>query len=357
MGNLLLYSGISTKIRAMRSQLLTDSDYEQLAAAASVTEAVELLKQKQTFRQIFDMAEEQVLHRATIEKLLFFAEYYDFTKIYRFSHVKLRKFLNLYFLTYERKFLKSALRGIFDHRDADLRSSDFGAFFNKHTSFSCEKISAAGTIEEFVSALKESPYYDYLHPLLEQEAQLFDYESAIDFYTFSTTWKQLKKHFQGDDYQTLYHTYGCQFDLLNLMWIYRSKKYYDLDKADIYRILLPIHYKLNKSVIQKLVEAASVEEFRSLLASTYYGSNYEVTLEHEEQGFYIEKIYHALLYHIHNHEFRSQPFSTASVNSYLYMKHLETERLITTIEGVRYGIPVQTIIAHEKQYNLEVIHT
>lgn len=356
MGNLLAYSGISTKIRAMGSQLLTDKDYEQLAALSSVSEAVEYLKQKPAFKQSLELAEEKTLHRAAVERMLFFTEYYDFVKIYRFSSVKLRKFLNLHFLTYECAFLKSAFRAVADRRETDIKITDLGAFFRKHASFSCDKISEARTIEELLGVLRDSPYYEYLHPLQEQGAGLFDYETAMDTYVFSRIWNQIKKQFQGSDYETLRQTYGCKFDLLNLMWIYRSKKYYNLERAEIYRLLLPIHHKLNKAMVQKLVETASLEEFKTLLGQTYYGNRYEVMVEREEQGFYIEKIYHALLYHIHNREFRNHPYSTAAVNAYLYKKHLETERLITTIEGVRYGLPTQTIIEHAKKYNLEVMN-
>ncbi len=356
MGNLLAYSGISTKIRAMGSQLLTDKDYQQLAYLSSVGEAVEYLRQKTAFKQAFEIVEEATLHRAAVERMLFFTEYFDFVKIYRFSHVKLRRFLNLYFLSYERHFLKSAFRAVSDQREADIKVTDLGTFFHKHAAFSCEKVSEARTIDELLEALRGSPYYEYLHPLQEQGAGLFDYETAIDTYVFSRMWKQIKKQFQGDDYETLQQTYGCQFDLLNLMWIYRSKKYYNLEKGEIYGLLLPIHHKLNKATVQRLVETANVEEFKAILEQTYYGNRYEVALDGEEQGFYIEKIYHGLLYHIHNREFRSHPFSAAAVNSYLYKKHLETERLITTIEGIRYGLPAQTIIEHERRYNLEVMN-
>ena len=38
MGNLLAYSGIVTKVRAMQAKLLTDEDFQNIAAFHTVTE-------------------------------------------------------------------------------------------------------------------------------------------------------------------------------------------------------------------------------------------------------------------------------------------------------------------------------
>lgn len=357
MGSQRTYSGISTKIRSMRSRLLTDKDYENLAQLSSVAEAVEFLRQKPGFREAFASLDERTMHRSVIEGLLFYSEYYDFVKIYRFSGFEVRRFLDVYFPGFERSYLKSAIRAVVDHRESDIQIKSLGSFFEKHASFDCVRLSEAKTLDEFVAALQNSPFYPYLHPLLGQSGvTLFDYEMAMDYCVFGNMWRQYKKHFDKEATQTLCRSYGCQFDLTNLMWIYRSKKYYEMDKTDIYKVLLPIHYKLNKTVIKNMVEAGSNEEFLDLMRNTYYGTKYVVNLEREEDGFYIEQIYHALLSHIHNREFRNHPFSVASASAYLHMKHTETERLTTTIEGIRYGLPPQEIVAHEKKYNLEVLY-
>ena len=46
MGSLLSYSGLTTKIRAMQSRLLTDDQYRELAELKSVPQAVTYLKQQ-----------------------------------------------------------------------------------------------------------------------------------------------------------------------------------------------------------------------------------------------------------------------------------------------------------------------
>ena len=46
MGNVMAYSGITTKVRAMSAKLLAAEDYDTIAGLGTVTEAIEYLKDK-----------------------------------------------------------------------------------------------------------------------------------------------------------------------------------------------------------------------------------------------------------------------------------------------------------------------
>ena len=74
---------------------------------------------------------------------------------------------------------------------------------------------------------------------------------------------------QGD-----HHTYGEKFDMLNLQFIARSKRYFNMAPADIYALLIPMNYKLKKEEIRALVEATSYEETKAVFRKTYYGRKY-----------------------------------------------------------------------------------
>ena len=58
MGSLLSYSGLTTKIRAMQSRLLTDDQYRELAELKSVPQAVTYLKQQPAYEAILDSLSE-----------------------------------------------------------------------------------------------------------------------------------------------------------------------------------------------------------------------------------------------------------------------------------------------------------
>ena len=225
MGSLLSYSGLTTKIRAMQSRLLTDDQYRELAELKSVPQAVAYLKQQPAYEAILDSLSEEALHRGKIEQLLVNSIYRDFTKIYQFSNMEQRKFLNLYFGRYEVSIMKECLNKIFDHRDVNLDLSLFKPFFDKHSQLDINLLTASRSIEEFVSHLRGTSYHQPLTALSGLETPtLFDYEMALDLSYFSAIWKTKDKILSKKNLEEITKAYGNKFDLLNLQWIYRSDR-------------------------------------------------------------------------------------------------------------------------------------
>ncbi len=53
---------------------------------------------------------------------------------------------------------------------------------------------------------------------------------------------------------------GVTIDTLNLQWIYRAKRYYGMKAADVYALIIPVHYRLNLEQVKRMAEAESTEE-------------------------------------------------------------------------------------------------
>ena len=69
MGNVMAYSGLVTKVRAMQAKLLTDQDFENIAALHSVPEAVEYLKGKPAYADALNRMDDTLYHRGNVEKV------------------------------------------------------------------------------------------------------------------------------------------------------------------------------------------------------------------------------------------------------------------------------------------------
>ena len=119
MGNLLAYSGIVTKVRAMQAKLLTDEDFQNIAAFHTVTEVAAYLKEHPGYRNVLADMDENRLHRGEIEKLLVQSLYSDYTRLYRFSGMDQKKFLELYLKRYEMNLINYCLRIVFNHYQKD----------------------------------------------------------------------------------------------------------------------------------------------------------------------------------------------------------------------------------------------
>lgn len=340
MGSLLSYSGLSTKIRAMQSKLIRESQYQEISQMDSVTQVVAYLKKQPGFSDLWAELDENSLHRGDIEKLLVHTIHQNFAKLYRFANPQQRTFMALYFKRYELSVMKDCLRKVFDKGHADLDLSLFKDFFDRHSKLDIEKLAASSTVEEFISNLQGSEYYAPLMKLGgDYTPSIFDYGMALDQYYFANIWSVKEKLFKKRDLEEITRAYGNKFDMLNLQWIYRSKKYYHMAPVDIYALLIPVHYRLTKKEITSLVEAADEEDFGRILDTTYYKKRFPALAPEK-----LEDFYNLNLKMILETEARKYPHSVIMIYSYLYHKEHEVDRLTTAIECVRYGLsPAETM--------------
>ncbi len=334
--SLLTYSGITTKVRAMESRLLTDGQFQEMAALENVRSAADYLKQQPAYTGIFADLDDSMLHRGYIEQILTQSEYRDFTKLYRFASLTQRKFLDLYFMHYEIEIIKRILRHVISHQTAILDLSMFQDFFDKHSAIDLVSLTEAENLQDLISRLEGSVYHGLLSRLADKEdTGVFDYELQLDLFYFRSVWNVKTKVLTKAEQKVLSECFGCRLDLTNIQWIYRSKKYYTLPEADIYALLIPVRYRLKADQVRRMVEAATLDEFYQALKDTPYGKLPDLNLDEKPD---VELLYHQILNRIYNNTSRKNPYSIAVLDSYLYFKELEMRKIITTLEGIRYGL-------------------
>ena len=335
MGNLFAYSGMATKIRMLRSALLTSENYQDLASMTDVPGALEYLKKHPAYRDLFVNVKETALHRGEIENLLTNAVYQDFQKLYRFASAEQRKFLKLYFHRYEISILKTGLRMVFNHRNTAPPLTIFEDFFQKHSDIDFARVFASRTLEEFAENLSGSIYHEPLNRLLSlHNPTLRDYELALDLFYFRWFFKTGCKILKKKQLLHFREAYGTKMDLLNISWIYRSHQYFHMPDTDIYAHLIPVQYHLHDKDILSLILANSKEEFNDALGHTYYRKYYEKFSDRNLAEAYIR-----IRQTIQRKAATADPCSIAPVISYLYEKEHEINKITTVLECIRYGLP------------------
>jgi len=327
------YSSIVTKIRAMNRRLLDERDYESLIMSHSIVDIVAYLRQHQGYGRLFEKIDDIIYYRADVEKVLFKNVLTDYVKLYKFSDGKHRKFLAYYLKRYEIKILKLCLRMIYEgEMDYDLLT--YKDFFDKYTNIDMGLLSGSSTIDEFIIHLRDTDYFDILRVFIGvAEPNLFDFETALDLHYFKNIWKHKSKYLSESEQGMFVEIVGVDIDMLNIQWIYRLKKHYDISGADIEPLLIPIHYKLKKEDIKHLINSTSDEEFYGMVNATRYGR-----LMGTIDGNSIERAYDRVMEGMYDAQAKKYPYSMATINKYLYKKENEIKKLTTIIECVKYGI-------------------
>ena len=336
MSGLREYSALTTKVKGMQTRLLTEEDYREILSQKDVASAISVLQRHEGYQDILT-DEAYKAHRLSAEPDIARATYRDFESIYHFANQKQRRFLRFYSRRFECYTLKHVLEDITSSGRVDpgiLISRDF---YDRYSDLDLTKLSQATSREEVLDALSDTPYYKILTPLFaSNETGLFDYETAIDQFYFSSLWKHNGGLVKKKNIKIVKEAYGTRFDMLNLMWISRAHRSYNMSRTDIYAMLIPFNYKLKSEEIGRLLDAETDADYQEVLDATYYGRKYGEYMAPEKLGFE----YNYLLRHILDGLARRDPYSIATPYRYLYMKEHEVSRLTVALECVHYHTPV-----------------
>ena len=334
MTNSLTYGGIITKVKAMSSHLVKEADFKRIVELDSIAELINYLRTKPSYEQIFKDVNETTIHRGQIEELMKTSLLMDFGKIYTFGTREQRAFLDVFFLRYEVNILKECLELIYNQKNT-LHLAEFQPFFEKHSELNITALAECESLDEYISYLKDTKYEAILSNLHNSNntISLSDFEAQLDIFCYQRIWKMLNKNFKGKEKKRMLTLFGTQIDILNIMWIYRSKKFYDVSAKEIYLTIIPIHFHLRKEQIVKLVESSGVTEFLSALQTTYYSY-----LEKEYAKGSIESIYSEQMHKNYKQLLRSASHSMLNVLYYLFLKEEELDHVTTALECIRYNL-------------------
>ncbi|MCL2859168.1 MAG: V-type ATPase subunit [Oscillospiraceae bacterium] len=126
---------------------------------------------------------------------------------------------------------------------------------------------------------------------------------------------------------------GLRADILNILSIYRAKKYYHLNKDETKQKLIPIKFRLSKEIINKMCEQTDISDLLHIIDSTNYGRIFIV--ENEDL---IEKRANEHLYKYYKEQLRQGKQTLSTILAYIYLRKIEIRNIINIIEGARYKV-------------------
>jgi V/A-type H+-transporting ATPase subunit C len=334
------YSGLTAKVKVMLGRRLTSLDYEELIRKKSVQDVAAYLKFNTYYKVTLDEINENIIHRGQLENVLKKSLINDYAKLFKFIKGNVKEFLRLAFLRYEIEDLKILLRVLNTEHNIQI-AQDSIIFLKKYNTIDIEKLAASKNIQQFIQNLKGSVYYDILFPFIvnTQHLNLFSIEMSLDMYFFSHIWKQKDKLLSGQDRKIISHSFGSETDILNILWIYRCKRYFNTPREIIYSYIIPYRYKISKSQLMSMVEANNPEEVIKIIKSTKYAEIFEVS----SGDYFYEHNFTYYVYKMHRKFLRHHQFSIASLMAYLHLKEIEIRNIISIIEGIRYQLKPEQV--------------
>lgn len=131
---------------------------------------------------------------------------------------------------------------------------------------------------------------------------------------------------------------GKRIDLLNILNIYRIKKFYSVSEEDIKKMIIDYDYKLKKAEIEKMIKADGYKQVEDIIKLSWYS---KIVKDLDKQD--LQNIIDNYIYNVAKSIFLKNRFNMGQVISYLVMEEYQNRNLITILEGIYYNIAKEEI--------------
>lgn len=325
------YAAINTKIEAMESKLLTKKDYSALMNCKSVGDIADYLKSNTHFKSVLSSYSPESLRRTQFEHLLQTEIVQKLRKLEVFLATAHKNFYRAFLMEFEINDIRLMLRGI--SKNIPLKGlQDSFLHIKEFENVNFEKLLHMEDFQDFINCFNGTVYESAFRNITEADLKIreFHMEMNLNAVYFINLLKKIDK-LPKQDRLILRRLVGTNIDLINLQWIYRGKKYYNLLNGEILNYTLPGGYKLSFQYMKKLVYSDSFQETADVMIQKFnkgFATIEDITMQISVNKF---------LYHEYKQKSKKYPMTAAKL--LLYSKEIEYEinDIISITEGIRYG--------------------
>lgn len=317
------YPALNSKMKCMYANNLSQEELEEMQRQSNLKETINFIKAK--FPSLENINEN--MHRKELEQELNNLFIYEILKLIKYLNKSEKKILMQYLSKYEINCVKNVFRNVTTNRDSKVYLKNIDNWTTKIFK-NINGINQITEETEFLELIKSEEYYKVFSEYEDvmENAPLDEIEVKLDKYYFEKIYNLAKK--VNKNLQILI---GTEIDLLNIIWIYRAKKYFGYSVEDTREILIPVNYKINKRIQEELLNCIDFNEIKTVLENTVYKNVFldENEIEYEKDKY---------LYNINRKIFRTKMFDISTVFSIINLTDIEIKNMINIIEGIRYKI-------------------
>jgi len=333
------YAAISTRVRAMYSDLLTPQDVARLSESPDFSSLVSALKGTPYGKYISGLKDNELTPRRVILQIKNRLAN-SFSSVVQQAPEQTRPLLRQLYRYFELGNLKAVLRSIqtVSSWNADLPAWDrvrevlfpFGSF----SSIPAQAMVESGNVSSAVDLLRGTPYESTISFAMRRfsaEQNLFPLEVALDLDYWRRLWAEARR-LSGKDREMGVKIIGSMLDMNNLMWVIRYKIYHKLSEEELINYTLPFGFRVRDEDVRAIAAGSDI----SSVISRIYPDIADVAslLEHPLSG--LPKLEHRLKQQVMKQcvaAFIGDPFHIGIPLAYLLLSDFEVQDLIVLIEA------------------------
>lgn len=337
----------SAKARVRKGTLLGAEKLKQLLESRSVADVAHQLTDTPYAR--FLPADVGDIHRDRFEFLLTISKIKEAQDFLSCAGLVRGEFLKIWLEQQDIMMLKNKIWDIYSGRDnccwdvvAYEREFEGVAFplLDKHKLFS------ANELPEILGSIKDSRLVTYIEEAVKRYggvSKTVVIGAAIDFYQNNRIF-DAAKGFSGTEKDGIFSLIGVEADILNVSWIYRARKFFNMSDEMALALALPCRYRVQFDTL-KLIASLPPERMHEPIVSASYSS---LLPHHQSEGLsdaaLLERNMQRIIRQNAIRVFQSGGFGLHLVLAYLILKEIEVMDLNVIIESVRYDFDRRTAV-------------
>lgn len=332
------FAAINTKVRALEGKLLSDEDYMNLLSQKTVSGIAGYLKHNTFYSSNLQDIDENAIHRRELENILKNSLISNLENISYYFHDNYKRFYRVLFIRYEIEDLKSILRKIKIHENnSGLRNSY--VFLGRYSKVNMDELLSSKDYSEFITKLRGTVYYEYLRPLNEMsgDIDMFNISMVLDLAYFDMFYKNLKL-INKPDRAVMELIQGSKADLLNIQWIYRGLKFYNLSTEELFNYTISNGREFSRTDIKGLCYSGSLDEFQKKILNTRYSFLFDQ--ENTKDVFMERRTLRYQYFNLKRLKTRGG-MNIGQTMVYSLLREYEIRDIISIIESIRYEMPVE----------------
>ncbi len=333
------HSCVDTKVMAMKSRMLTKSDYQALIREPDVAGVLSYLKNETYYAPFLKNVDTLQVHRQAVEIPLNRMKIQQIEKILHYLSGMEKGFIKTFLIRADIEALRILIRGM--ARGENLESlAPLLVYSEEYTNIDFEHLLKASDWESFKKVLVHTEYFRILemYKTVSIDEDLFPIEKSLERYYYDKLKWYLDRLDQREN-KALITTMRKGIDLLNLIWLYRGKKFYNLSREELLAYSLRGGLRIKMEGIQKMAEVKDMDTLLQMMESY---DEYKFLFNHRKTiDLYMERRRERFLYFAFLNLFHKNDSGIGKVVAFIRLTEFEIEDVTSIIESKRYRMSIE----------------